>query len=220
MSDAASPAMEAFFAKLFGAPTGDMPNIFDPWNTCSDDDVSPTAHLERRERLRQHFSAKTPRLLCVGEAPGYQGCRVSGCAFTSEALIMDGAIPRIPRADGRLTTRPIPWREPSATVVWGALYDHRIADDVCLWNAVPWHPYKEGERLSNRTPSREEKEFGAPILHSLVAALAGVKVVAIGNVAGGTLKDMGIDAPVIRHPSMGGANVFREGIAKLAAELR
>ena len=37
-----------------------------------------------------------PGYLLIGEASGYQGCRISGIPFTSERLIMEGVVPRLP----------------------------------------------------------------------------------------------------------------------------
>jgi hypothetical protein len=47
--------------------------------------------------------------------------------------------------------------------------------------------------------------------------LPGVKVVADGRVAEATLRRFGIDADEIRHPSMGGANLFRDGLVHISA---
>ena len=41
----------------------------------------------------------------MGETPGYQDCRRSGVAFTSERQPMDGVIPCIPPIAGGLTSR-------------------------------------------------------------------------------------------------------------------
>lgn len=211
--------MKRFLDELWSAPTSGLEHVFDPWNAVSADDIHVEAVRDRRERLRLHLAAPTPRLLCVGEAPGYQGCRSGGVAFSSEALMLEGAIPRIAALPARLTTRKLPWREPSATIVWGALYQAGLAEHTILWNAFPWHPHQPGRPLSNRTPSTQEKSIGGPILHKLIEALPGVKVLAVGQVAGETLRALGIAAETIRHPAMGGASQFREGLAKVATTI-
>lgn len=210
-----TPKIAEFLDALYSAPTAELTRVFDPWNATSSDDAIHAAVDGRRERLKLHLSAPSPKLLLVGEAPGYQGARVSGTAFTSEALLLEGGIPRLGRLGNRLTTRHIPWREPSATVVWGALHKEGLADHAILWNAFPWHPYGESS-LSNRAPTEDEKAIGAPLLRKLITALPKVTVVAVGNVAADSLRKMGVDAEKIRHPSNGGANAFRNGLALLA----
>jgi len=211
--------IDQFLTALWTAPAGELDNVFDPWNSVSTDDIAVHAVKERRERLRQHLAAPSPKLLCIGEAPGYQGARISGSAFTSEALLLEGAIPRVPTLQARLSARKLPWREPSATIVWGSLYKAGLAENTILWNAFPWHPHQPGRPLSNRTPSRQEKDIGAPILHKLIAALPGVKLLAVGQVAGETLRALGIEAETIRHPAMGGATAFREGLQRIASTM-
>lgn len=196
-----------------------MPCVFDPWNAISSDDIAPTAVQERRKRLRLHLSAPAPRLLLIGEAPGYQGTRVTGCPFTSEALLLEGGVPRIGKLSGRLTSRRLPWREPSSTIVWRALRDEGLADQTILWGAFPWHPYGDSP-LSNRAPNEAEKAIGTVFLRKLIAALPDVTVVAVGNVAADSLRKSGVTADKIRHPANGGATAFRAGLSLVAKQLR
>jgi uracil-DNA glycosylase len=192
-----------------------MPRVFDPWNAVSGDDIARNAVEDRRERLRRHLSASAPRLLLVGEAPGYQGTRITGCPFTSEALLLEEGVPRVGKVSERLTSRRLPWREPSSTIVWHALRDEGLAEHTVIWGAFPWHPHGDSP-LSNRTPNEAEKAIGAPLLHKLIAALPEVTVVAVGNIAAASLQKLGVDADKIRHPSNGGATAFRQGVALLA----
>lgn len=215
MTTHTTPKIEAFLEELFSAPTAGMPHVFDPWNAVSDDDIAPAAVEGRRERLRLHLSAPAPRLLLVGEAPGYQGTRITGCPFTSEALLLERGVPRIGQLSERLTSRRLPWREPSSTIVWGALREEALADCTILWGAFPWHPYG-ATPLSNRAPNETEKAIGIALLRSLVSALPAVTVVAVGNVAADSLRKLGVKADKIRHPSNGGATAFRAGLALLA----
>ena len=159
--------------------------------------------------MRAHLST-TARYLLLGEAPGYQGCHVTGLAFTSERLLMAGSIPRIDIAGQRLSTRHIPWSEPSATTVWGALYELGIAETTVLWNAFAWHPHKPGELQTNRTPTPAERRLGQPVLIKLLQHLGDVQVLAVGQQAATSLRELGIEAKTLRHPSMGGAALFRE----------
>jgi uracil-DNA glycosylase len=158
------------------------------------------------------------RYILIGEAAGYQGCKVSGIPFTSERLILADEIPRV-RSDGqRLTSRPRPWSEPSATIVWSTLRALGIADHTILWNAFPWHPHKPGNLHSNRTPTSAERELGLPVLEELLRLHPEATVFAVGRNAEWALQFMSRPAIALRHPSMGGATKFREGLRRVSAK--
>lgn len=194
------------FLQLLLAPVGER--VFNPWTQVDDGtDALPDAPVQRLQRLRAHLDVRA-RWLLVGEAPGYQGCHVSGIAFTSERLLLAGAIPRV-SVWQRLSTRSLPWSEPSATTVWGALHELGIADDTLLWNAFPWHPHGPGNLQSNRAPTPAERVQGLPVLQALIRAQPQARVLAVGRTAAASLQDMGLDVPALRHPSMGGAAQFR-----------
>ncbi|MCC7463227.1 MAG: uracil-DNA glycosylase [Gammaproteobacteria bacterium] len=194
--------------------------VFNPWRECDPGtDAETDAPAARRARLRAHLDCD-PRLLLLGEAAGYQGCHVSGIPFTSERLLLAGDIPRIAPPLARLSTRATPWSEPSATIVWGALRELGLAERTILWNAFPWHPYRAGNRQSNRTPTGTEVALGRPALLALLQAYPQVHVVAVGRQAERLLSDVGRVAAVLRHPAMGGAERFRAGLRALAHRLR
>lgn len=178
-------------------------------------DRDPKAPAARLSRLEAHLDCDA-RLILVGEAAGYQGCHVSGIAFTSERLILEGRIPRI-TATHRLSTRPRPWSEPSATTVWGALHELDLAERTVLWNCFPWHPHHPGRLQSNRTPTRAEYALGRPVLEALCRLFPHAELIAVGRAAQAALAALGREAPCVRHPSMGGAMAFRAGLADWAA---
>jgi hypothetical protein len=203
------------FLDLLRSPTGE--HVFNPW---TDQDPGTDLHAAapdaRCQRLAAHLATEVEVIL-LGEAPGYQGCHVTGIPFTSERLVLAGAIPRV-RADGpRLSSRHIPWSEPSATTVWGTLHELGIADTTVLWNAFPWHPHKPGQLQSNRTPTRSERTTGLPVLQALLAACPQARVFAVGRTAEASLRDVGIQAQGLRHPSMGGAMLFRRQLREALA---
>jgi len=166
--------------------------------------------------LRAHLSIPA-RYILVGEAAGYQGCKVSGIPFTSERLILAGEIPRVPSDSNRLTSRVRPWSEPSATTVWGTLHELGIAEQTLLWNAFPWHPHKPETPLSNRTPTAIERELGLPVLERLLHLHRKATLFAVGRNAEWSLQSVNRHATPLRHPSMGGASLFR---AQLTAAVR
>lgn len=200
------------------------PNVFNPWAEWDPLDVL-TAHGEqppgpegRMMRLQAHFRVPA-QLVLIGEAPGYQGCHFSGIPFTNEKLLLADRIPRVPLRE-RITTRPRPWCEPSATVVWGALNDLGLTERTVLWNTFAWHPYKPGNVYSNRAPTREELAAGREVLESVLNLFPMAQIVAVGKVAERTLLRLGRQPhATLRHPSMGGATEFRAGLSALAARL-
>ena len=194
-------------------------HVFNPWAETDPLDVDAAdgaGPIGRLARLRAHFGTR-PSLVLLGEAVGYQGGHFSGIPFTNEKLLLSGAIPRMD-VTARLTTRPRPWCEPSATIVWGALHALGIAETTVLWNTFAWHPFKAGQPYSNRAPTGAELEAGREVLAAVLDHFAGASVVAVGKVAERTLRVLGREAQAtLRHPAMGGASEFRAGLAGLVA---
>lgn len=196
-------------------PSG-LPGLFNPWADVCGEDLPGNEPTAKLQRLAAHLDC-VPRFILCGEAPGYQGCRHSGIAFTSERLLLEGAIPRVPAPAGRLTNRHLPFSEPSATIVWRVLKALGIADETILWNALQMHPHKPGNVRSNRTPTDAELAQGAPAVRLLVETFPQAKVVAVGRKAEGLLQQMGVGtAGQVRHPANGGATAFAEGLSQLA----
>lgn len=183
--------------------------LFNPYLTPHPLDTSNNGPKAKLARLGAHLDCD-PALICVGEAPGYQGAVISGVAFTSEDQLMAGAIPRIDREAGRLSLRAAgPFKEPSATAVWGILYELELAESAILWNAIQMHPYVPGNHLCNRTPTQAEVMLGRPAMLALRSAFPRAKLVAIGQKAQGLLQRMELTADVaVRHPSYGGKPEF------------
>lgn len=195
-------------------PSG-MPGLFNPWRDRCVHDAAGNGPQPRANRLAQHLQCDA-KLILVGEAPGYQGCRYSGVAFTSERLILEGSIPRINGHGERLSTRNLPFSEPSATIVWKTLYRLGVAENTILWNALQMHPHKPNDVWSNRTPTPTEVTLGAEALRILVQAFPSAMLVAVGRKAQDLLGQQGIScAGSVRHPANGGATQFAEGLASL-----
>ena len=149
------------------------------------------ASTKLRERLADYLVRRSQaELLLVGEAAGYRGARVSGIPFTSERQLTG--------------TGPA---EASATIVHRVLDELGLTEHVLLWNVVPTHPHRPGEPDSNRRPRAAEIDASRPFLGLLAA---GRRVVPVGRTAEAAIGTAGI-----RHPSHGGANEFRAGLAAL-----
>ncbi|MGI9296557.1 MAG: uracil-DNA glycosylase [Gammaproteobacteria bacterium] len=191
-----------------------LEDTFNPWRDVCELDAEPSlAPGKRALRLQQHLT-RDARYILVGEAPGYQGCRYSGIAFTSEYLLIEGAIPGV-SLKNRITSRTRAMKEPSATMVWDTLYRLDIADHTVLWNAFPFHPSKPKTTLSNRPPSAEELHFGRPVLEELLSFYRTPTVIAVGKNAAKSLEEGGIPHKAVRHPSMAGKPEFVKGMTSI-----
>lgn len=212
MSVALQRFVDEFMGRLANVKAGEAQ--FDPWKMASDDDEQSDPAAERRARLRQHLMAEQVEFIAIGEAVGFQGARVTGMAFTSEALLLDGAIPRV-RVSGRLSTRERPWSEPSARIVWELLYRNGMAETTLLWNCSPLHPHLPGNPLSNRTPRSGEVEAGLPLVECLVRNHPKARVLAIGKTSAALLDRMQIAHVALRHPAYGGRPELERQLGEL-----
>lgn len=116
---------------LIATMPSSAPGLFNPWRQKCEFDSDSNGPERRLYRLAQHLDCEA-RVVLVGEAPGYQGARYSGVGFTSEKLLMSGAIPRIDAIPDRLSKRDLPFSEPSSTLIWKALYRLGVADKTVL----------------------------------------------------------------------------------------
>lgn len=146
------------------------------------------AHAHLRQRLAAYLEAKRDApLTLVAEAPGYRGTRVSGIPLTSERQLT-GSGPS----------------EATATIVHRVLEELGVEGDVLLWNVVPTHP---GTETSNRRPTRAEVRAGLRFVERIAG---GRRVIAVGRVAHDAL-----GGTYVRHPSHGGGESFRAGLAAI-----
>jgi uracil-DNA glycosylase len=168
----------------------------------------------------QNMVSLRPRILLVGEAPGYRGCRLTGVPFTNQAILSQphGDLPLFGEENGFV----IPGdsssvgREASATIVWQVI--HELERPPLLWNAFPFHPFRRGNPRSNRRPLMAELSVGLPILTQLVQLFEIQQVVAVGNTAAQALARAGLSAIRIRHPSHGGKQAFTKGLLAIYQE--
>jgi hypothetical protein len=192
-----------------------MPAVFNPYVGSS------PAAAARRDNLAlylRRMAERQPRLLLVGEAPGYRGGRVTGVPFTSEAILLAEPSPfgLFGRSAGFRAGDEvgIHRREATATSLWETLVTLNVLP--LLWNAFPYHPHRPGAPDSNRPPTRRELAMGRQILLELIAGLEIETVIAVGNVAAAALARWGMATRRVRHPGHGGKETFaRELVAAL-----
>lgn len=209
-------------------------NVFNPWrNFDPATEIGPEAPEIRRKNLRRYLELRpNAHYLFIAEALGYQGGHFSGVAITSERILLgqhkdvrpesvlgEWKYQRTSDASSALlnaTQKAKGFNEPTDTVVWSTLQNHGLAAfDVILWNIFPWHPHKEGKLLTNRTPSQTELDVGVEYAKMLLELVPRMQIVAIGQKAADTLGRYGIACKAVRHPSMGGAEIFRAQVAEL-----
>lgn len=208
--------------------------VFNPWRDFDTScDIGAQAPVIRTENLNRYLELRqNAHYLFIAEGLGYQGGHFSGIAITSERIILgnhpdveqksvlgDWNYQRTSDPESPLLNRTqklLGFNEPTDTVVWNALNKHGLAAmDVILWNIFPFHPYKDGKLLSNRTPSNAELDIGIEYAKMLLALVPGMKVVAIGQKAANTLARYGVECEAVPHPSMGGANRFKAAVAEI-----
>lgn len=173
----------------------------------------------RRANLRlylREIAALGPTVLLVGEAPSYRGGRLTGIAFTSEAIMLRGVGGFLGAARGyrKATSGPAMSTEASATMVWSVI--RNIEPLPLLWNAFPFHPFRPGNPFSNRVPTSDELRIGAPFLDAIRHLFPIAHVVAVGRLAAHSLTELGVDHLPVRHPSQGGKQKFLAGMARLS----
>lgn len=208
--------IERFVEALSEADT--LPHMFNQYAPAS-----PHNAVRRTNLLRylEEMAARSPKILLVGEAPGYRGCRLSGIPFTSEAIMLAGVhahgVLGAERGYRKTDEWPQPVREQTATIVWEALAS--LSHLPLLWNIVPFHPHRPGNPWSNRRPTAAEIELGIPFLLNLVGLFGIQHIVAVGQTAARVLGRLGVPHHAVRHPAHGGKREFMVGFKKYVKEL-
>jgi hypothetical protein len=160
----------------------------------------------------ENMKSLKPRLLLLGEAPGYKGCRLTGVPFTSEKILANHLF--FKDFDFQFINKKLE-SEQSATIVWNVLQD--LKSKPLIWNIFPYHPYNGNDYQSNRTPNENELELGKNYLIKLLEFFEIEIIAAVGRKPESKLKDMGIEYKYVRHPANGGKNKFVDGINEIIA---
>jgi uracil-DNA glycosylase len=184
----------------------------------------PPGNAARRANLvlaLSHARARGPDLLIVGEAPGYNGARLTGVPITSEQLLAALAERMGDSNAAGYTVLGEGGRrrgESTATIVAREL--DALGLFAAGWNAFPLHPHRPGDDQSNRAPRVSELVLGRPFLARVLALFPEVPVVAMGRVAALALTALEVQHTHVRHPSQGGATAFAAGLRAFGATLR
>ncbi|WP_308468726.1 uracil-DNA glycosylase [Rathayibacter soli] len=174
----------------------------------------------RRHNLELYLQSmldRAPRVLLVGEAPGYRGMRITGVPFTNRTLLgsNSGCFGLFGPENGYEIPADFPHAsaEPTSTVMWNVLADLDFLP--LLWSAYPLHPHRPGNPQSNRTPSTAEVALGLPIWRDLRELFSIETTVAVGNIGYRSITKAGESVTRVRHPAHGGKVEFANGLRAL-----
>jgi len=179
-------------------------------------------HAKRTNRQRANLEYyltwmhhHPPKLILVGEAPGYNGCRRTGIPFTTETILYQGALNgQLFGVQGPFHKEPIPTpKEQSAKALWEVLEAMQCAPLV--WNIFPFHPHYLGQPNTNRKPIQSEITEGFYYLQRLLELFPAIPLVSVGTVADRALLNAKYPHEHLRHPSFGGKRAFQEGLRHL-----
>ena len=203
-------------------------NLLDKLASFPNSKVVTNPYVEQYaiDNLRHYFkyvlSQKGKRILLVGEAPGYKGCRITGIPFTSGRVFQEIPHPILLALKDKICLPKLE-AENTATIVWRvlteALHKKSSKNNITpiFWNSFPFHPHPAGQTNKNRAPTKNEIVFGSEILKELHQIVKHDSVAGIGLKGVTALKTLFPDQTVqaIRHPSYGGKKQFKEGINSL-----
>lgn len=206
------PSVRAFVEHLASVPSAAGRNNF----------LHPPApaNAQRRNNLELYLHdmlERSPKVLLLGEAPGFRGMGITGVPFTNRTMFQGPANSFGLFGTGKGYVLPADAAgvaaEPTATVMWEVLAELEFLP--LLWSACPWHTHVPGSPQSNRTPRTSEARLGVPFRQSLTELFRITTVVAVGNVAQRSLLASGLEAPKVRHPAHGGRSGFKRGLEEL-----
>ncbi len=203
-----------FVDRLAAASAG--PNSFNPFDRSYPDNALRRVNLEKYLR---RMADRCPKVLLLGEAPGYRGMRITGIPFTDRKILQTGTtcFGLFGPDAGYAAPADLPavTTEPTSAVMWRTLMDLEFLP--LLWSAYPLHPHRPGNPMSNRTPTAAECAAGRPHWQALAGLFAIQSVIAVGNVAHRSIILSGGSAPKVRHPAHGGNAKFKHGLQELLA---
>lgn len=185
------------------------------------------SHAREENSIRRHnltlylreVGERSPRVLMVGECPGYRGTKVTGVPFADAPTVLNGIRELDMFGTERGYQPPMeesyPPKEQTSTVMWQVLANFGFVP--LLWASFPFHPH-EGDLDTNRTPTSEELLVGRSFLLKLLKDWPIEKVIAVGRVAERTLGTLQVSCAHVRHPARGGRRDFEAGLGALTAD--
>lgn len=155
-----------------------------------------------------------PKTILVGEAPGRNGCAITGIPFTSLHILSKqnkfGLFGFQENYDSKFLQK-----ENTATMVWDVL--EKLNFCPLLWNAFPFNPIDKITN-KNRKPTTSEIDLGVFYLKEIIEIFEITQFVAVGKVASAILNKFNCDFFEVPHPSYGNKYEFYEKLKKLIDE--
>jgi hypothetical protein len=154
------------------------------------------------------------RILLIGEAPGYKGCKITGIPFTSGKVFEKVKHPVLLEIKDKLILSKIE-AESTATIVWNYLATKNSTP--LFWNSFPYHPHPKGNENKNRAPTDEEIKYGVKFLRDLYAIFKPEIIAGIGK-SGVDCAERAFPELTIQyivHPSFGGKAEFKKGMDEI-----
>lgn len=185
-------------------------------NPYLDDGMVNNLRLYLKYMFEHMFAHRGRRILLVGEAPGYKGCRITGIPFSSVKVLLstDHSLfhaikPQLSLGDDALSEMT---SENTATIVWQYLVDKKTIP--LFWNSFPFHPHPTGKENKNRAPNSKEIAQGITYLQQLYAIFQPEIVAGVGVKGVECARKAYPEASIkyIRHPSYGGKSEFIKGM--------
>lgn len=208
------PSIRSFVDQLAGTTPG--PNSFNPFDDAYEDNALRRLNLEL---YLLDMAERKPKVLLLGEAPGYRGMRMTGIPFTDRSILTRGTDGFGLFGPDQGYTVPADYpsvtNEPTAKVMWQTLGELNFLP--LLWSAYPLHPHRPDNPLSNRTPLGSEVTAGRLHWQALTQLFPIESVIALGNVAHRSITLSGAAAAKVRHPAHGGNVKFKQGLTELLA---
>lgn len=189
--------------------------VFNPYrDLCQDHDHSESPTI-RRSNLRRYLDTAAKEgveSVWLGRDCGYRGGRRTGIALTDEIQLE--VMGRLFGISGlKKATAGLPVKERTATEVWKIIRE--VDARVFLWNVFPFHPFEEGNPMSNRRHSAREFNSCRDALCCLLEWLRPRRIVALGADAHNAVRRLGFAVSPVRHPSYGGHIEFALAMRKL-----
>lgn len=191
-----TPVEFCLYLQKLSAPDGNSYNMY------AGNAVVDTAPAIARENLLRYLNRMrklSPEVVLVGEAPGKEGCAVTGIPFTSEFQLVTE--PFFEGGNYAVVNEDEPKKERTATAFWDIL--NQAGSYPLLWNIYPFHPFDPATR-KNRCPNKQEIELGKAVLEKLLIIFNIKKIYGVGRKAADALREHPLFGGYVRHPSYGG----------------
>ena len=206
-------SIESFIDQLAAADSG--ANSFNPFRGSVPNNALRRVNLEM---YLKKMATHKPKVLLLGEAPGYRGMRITGIPFTDRSILFgngSSCFGLFGPDEGYAAPDDLPsiLHEPTAAVMWRTLAE--LGFLPLLWSAYPFHPHRPENPLSNRTPTAADGATGQVYWQALIELFSIRSIIAVGNIAQRSILLSGRSAPKVRHPAHGGNVKFKDGLAAL-----